>query len=89
MTLTFLSKLRRSFVSDLIVVAALAAVVAVEIASLASVADDLSMVPSGLVLDARGDGPAGLSVGEPRCAPLIDDRLARRERVGDQNITTL
>jgi hypothetical protein len=77
MTRAALRHIRRSFVSDIAVVAALAGVVALEAVSVMSATDDLSMAPSGLVLDARGDEPAGVAIGEP-AARFVNERLARR-----------
>jgi hypothetical protein len=71
-------RIRRRYASDLAVLAALAAVVGIEIASLASAADELAPAPSGLVLDARDEGPVGLAIGAPAERP-DHARVARDE----------
>lgn len=78
MTLDRIATIRRRFFADLAVVAAIAALIGLEAASLASAADELAP-PSGLVIDARGEPPAGVAVDRPCDRLLIDARLARGE----------
>ena len=85
MTLERISLIRRRFFLDLALLAGMAALVGAEIASVASATQTLSE-QSGLAIDARGDEPAGLAIGDG-AERLQDGRLARGDAANAANHT--